>query len=320
MKKSEIRKDYFLDRYVIIAPVRNSKKRPHFVAQDEIDGGAPCRFCPELVDDPSRGEVTVLEKKDTSGKWRVKVIENLFPALSPDNLKAYGKQEIVIETPVHNKEIHELSISHIVDVIDSYIERYNALKNTEGISYVIVFKNEGGKAAGASVAHTHSQIIALPMIPPKIAEESDAMDNYIQKHCSCPFCDIMKAEKNGPRVIWEDDHFFVLSPYASESPYGAWFIPKRHIHSMEMLHEGEKESLAKAFKKILRRLDDIHVPYNYFFQNSLDCESHHMIIKLAPRPNVWAGLELGTGVVINPVPPEDAVKFYQEELVEASVK
>jgi UDPglucose--hexose-1-phosphate uridylyltransferase len=137
------------------------------------------------------------------------------------------------------------------------------------------------------------------------------MDNYIRTHDSCPYCDIIKSEKNGPRVIWEDEHLFVLAPYASESPYGAWFIPKRHVHSIEMLHDNEKESFAHAMKKILSKLDEIDVSYNYFFLNSLDLESHHMVMKLAPRPNIWAGLELGTGIIINPVPPEEAAKFYQ---------
>lgn len=316
MKESEIRKDYFLDRYVIIAPKRNSKKRPHHVAQTEEDASTSCCFCPEIIDSPLSNEKTVLNRLDENGNWRIKVIANKFPALSLENLKAYGKQEVVIETPVHKKELHELSLEHITEVLDVYVERYKALHSTKGIAYVVVFKNEGGKAAGASISHSHSQIIALPIIPPKIAEESSATDQYWQKHRSCPYCDIIKKESDSPRVIWEDEHLFVLAPYASESPYGAWFLPKRHVHSMDLLHENEKESIARAFKFVLKRLDDIKVPYNFFFQNSLDVENHHMLIKLAPRPNVWAGLELGTGVVINPVPPEEAVKFYQEEALE----
>lgn len=309
MKKSEIRKDYFLEQYVIIAPKRND--RPIKVQKKEDEKSRDCYFCPPIIDEPGREKV-LLQKKDTAGKWKIKVITNKFPALSLDNLKAYGEQEIVIETPEHNKEIHELTLEHIKDIIDVYVERYVALKKLDGISYVLVFKNEGGKA-GASIPHSHSQIYALPMIPPKIAAESAAMDNYIRKHNSCPYCDIMKSEKGGPRVIWEDEHLFVLSPYASSSPYGAWFIPKRHVHSLEMLNESEKDSLAHSLKKILAKLDEIDVSYNYFFLNSLDLESHHLVLKLAPRPNVWAGLELGTGIIINPVAPEDAVKFYNEK-------
>lgn len=304
MKESEIRKDYFLDRYVIIAPKRN--KRPHQVIKKEEELSKPCPFCPGQIDAKN-----VLEIPDEKGGWKVKVIENIFPALTPGNFKAYGKQEVIIETPEHKKELHELSLDHIVEVLDVYIERFVTLSSLKGICYTLVFKNEGGKA-GASIPHTHSQVIALPMIPPRLAEEAASMDDYTRTHSSCPYCDIIKSEKGGPRVIWEDEHLFVLSPYASDSPYGAWFIPKRHVHSIDFLRENEKISFAHALKMTLARLDDIDVPYNYFFQNSLDVEAHHMVLKLAPRPNVWAGLELGTGIVINPVPPEDAAKFYKE--------
>lgn len=311
MKESEIRKDYFLDRYVIIAPKRN--KRPHKIIRKDEDQLQDCYFCPQIVDQPGREKVVQEVKED--GKWLIKVIENKFPALSTDNYRAYGKQEVIIETPEHNKELHEFSLEHIVKVLDVYINRYRELKETKGIKYVLVFKNEGGKA-GASIPHSHSQVIALPVIPPKLEEEAYAVDDYWEKHHSCPYCDIIKKESGTKRVIWEDEHLFVLAPYASESPYGAWFIPKRHIRSIEYLHENEKMSFAHAFKKILKKLDDIDVSYNYFFLNSLDAEHHHMILKLSPRPNVWAGLELGTGVIINPVPPEEAAEFYQEELAE----
>lgn len=309
MEKSEIRKDYFLNRYVIIAPTRS--KRPDKVIRKEEIESLDCYFCPPLVDTPGR-ETTVLEKKDEHGKWMIKVITNKFPALSIDNLKAYGQQEIVIETPEHKKEMHELSLDHIEEVLEVYIARYKSLIKMDGIRYVLIFKNEGGKA-GASIPHSHSQIYALPMIPPRIASDAAAMDDYIRTHDSCPYCDIIKNEKKGPRVIWEDEHLFVLAPYASESPYGAWFIPKRHVHSIDSLTKDEKSSFARALKILLSKLDEIDVSYNYFFLNSLDLESHHMIMKLAPRPNVWAGLELGTGIVINPVSPEKAVKFYQSK-------
>lgn len=150
------------------------------------------------------------------------------------------------------------------------------------------------------------------MVPPKVIREATATNNYINEKGTCPYCDIIESERGGPRVIWEDENLFVLAPYASESPYGAWFIPKRHLESIGRLKDSEKRSIARAFKKVLGKLDEIDVAYNYFFQNSLDHDSHHMVIKLSPRPNVWAGLELGTGVIINPVPPEEAARFYRE--------
>jgi UDPglucose--hexose-1-phosphate uridylyltransferase len=309
MQNSEIRKDYFLDRYVIIAPKR--KKRPQKIVRVDDPDALDCTFCPPYVDDPAN-EKTVYLSKDHNGEWLVRVISNKYPALSLDNPKAYGEQEVIIETPEHNKEIHELSLEHIVEIFNVYINRYKYLSSVKGICHTMVFKNEGGKA-GASKPHSHAQVYALPMVPPKLAREAEAIERYTNKHHTCPHCDIIKSEKDGPRVIWEDEHLFVLAPYASDSPYGAWFIPKRHFPTIDQMNESEKMSLAHAFKMILKRLDDIDISYNYFFQNAVDGYDHHMLIKLAPRPNIWAGLELGTGIIINPIPPEDAAKFYQEK-------
>ena len=186
-------------------------------------------------------------------------------------------------------------------------------RNMDGVKHVILFKNEGGKA-GASIAHTHSQIMALPILPPKVAAEAAAYNCYRLDKASCPYCDIIKEESNKSRIIWEDEYLFVLAPYASDSPYGAWFLPKRHIKQISDLTHKEKESFAGALKVVLGTLDEIGISYNYFIENAVNSEDYHMHIKLSPRPNVWAGLELGTGVIINPIPPEYAAKLYRGDV------
>jgi UDPglucose--hexose-1-phosphate uridylyltransferase len=254
----------------------------------------------------------VVEAYSGNGKeWQVLVVENKYPALTLNNPKAYGKQEVIIETPIHKKEIHELSVENIVKVIDVYIDRYLALRNMKDIHYVLVFKNEGGKA-GASIAHSHSQVMALPMVPPEIGREYEAYAKYEIEKGNCPYCDIIKLEQDKNRVVVEDEHFLVFCPYASQFVYGVWFVPKRHINHMNEMTEAEKESLARSMKKVLAKLDEIDVAYNYFFHNAVNDEDYHMHLKLEPRPNIWAGLELGTGIIINSVPPEEAAKFYRK--------
>lgn len=265
-----------------------------------------CYFCPEQV-----GKETIVSKVGGGEKgWQVLVIENKYPAVTIENPRAFGKQEVIIETPLHRKEIHELSVEKMTAVFDVYIKRYEALRKIEGVRYVLVFKNEGGKA-GASISHSHSQVIALSLVPPEIEREYQAYAKYELKNGGCPYCDIIQKERHKGRVVMEDDHFFVLCPYASQSPYAAWFLPKRHINHITDMNKDEKESLAKALKKVLGKLDEIDVAYNYFFHNAVYDEDYHMHLKLSPRPNVWAGLELGTGVIINSVAPEDAAKFYR---------
>ncbi|HZJ34832.1 MAG TPA: DUF4931 domain-containing protein [Candidatus Angelobacter sp.] len=306
MSKSEIRKDYFKDEYVIIAP--NRAKRPHRVGTISEAPGI-CHFCPENFED----EIITYQDNNGKGDWEIVSVINKFAALSTNNPRAYGQTEVIIETRKHGLDINEFSVDHIVRVFDAYIDRYNALRNTDGIKHVILFKNEGGKA-GASITHTHSQVIALPILPPKIENEAKAYNKYRLKYSTCPYCDIIAKETDKPRVIWEDENLFVLSPYASDAPYGAWLIPKRHIRFISDLTHAEKESFATAMKIVLDKLDDFGISYNYFVENAVNREDYHMHIKLAPRPNIWAGLELGTGVIINPITPEYAARVYRGEV------
>lgn len=306
MNKSEIRKDYFKDEYVIIAPKR--AKRPH-KTEKPAEADKTCYFCPQNFQD----EIITYQDNNAAGDWEIVSVVNKFAAVSTDNPRAFGQAEVIIETREHGKDINEFSTDHVVRVFDAYIDRYEYLRNLDGIKNVILFKNEGGKA-GASIAHTHSQIIALPLLPPKVQTEASAYNKYRLEKASCPYCDIIKKEEGKPRVIWEDENIFVLSPFASSSPYGAWFIPKRHIRNITELNHKEKISLAESFKVVLGVLGDLGISYNYFIENSINAEDYHMHIKLAPRPNIWAGLELGTGVIINPIPPEYAAKVYRGEV------
>jgi len=304
MNKSEIRKDYFKENYVIIAA--NRFKRPQKITEPEGEIGKICNFCPENFNE----KTITYQDNNERGDWEIISFVNDFPVVSLDNPKSYGQAEVLVETRKHGMDINEFSVDHIVRVFDAYINRYLYLKNIDGIKHVIVFKNEGGKA-GASIPHTHSQVIALPILPPKVEAESVAYDKYQLENDACPFCDIMSKESNGPRVIWEDDNLFVLAPYASESPYGAWFLPKRHIRTIAELSQTEKESIAMAMKVVLGKLDELGISYNYFVENAVGSSDYHMHIKLAPRPNVWAGLELGTGIIVNFMSPEKAAEIYR---------
>lgn len=309
MTEPEIRKNYFTDDYVIIAPNRN--KRPRNIEKPTSEqSAADCPFC---ADDFLKKHKVVYEDKGRDDDWEILSVINRFSALSVDNLSAYGQAEVVIETRRHGLDINDFSVDHIVRVFNCYIERYEYLKNLDDIKHVIIFKNEGGKA-GASLAHTHSQIIALPILPSKVENEARAFNKYRLEHMTCPYCDIILGETDKPRTIYEDENIFVLAPYASENPYEAWFLPRRHVSNITELTRSEKESIAIAMKKVLGKLDEMGISYNYFVENAVNQEDYHMHIRLAPRPNIWAGLELGTGVVINSVAPEDAARIYREEL------
>jgi UDPglucose--hexose-1-phosphate uridylyltransferase len=306
MERPEIRKDYFRNQYVIIAA--NRAKRPQQIKKDENEYGKFCYFCPDNIGN----KVITLRENNEKGDWQILSFINDFPCVSLDNPKSYGQAEVLIETRQHGPDVNDFSIKHIVKIIDAYINRYDSLMKIEGVKHVIIFKNEGGKA-GASIAHTHSQIIALPIMPPKVEHEMNSYRKYRQEKQTCPLCDIIKNEMNGPRVIFEDKFIFAAAPYASESPYGAWIIPKRHVKKISDLSLDEKESIAKVLKQILGKLDEMGISYNYFIENAVVYDDYHMNIKISPRPNIWAGLELGTGVIVNSIAPERAAAIYRGE-------
>ena len=305
--KSEIRKNYFKEEYVIIVPCR--AKRPQIVSKSEgAERNKVCFFCPHSFTD----EISTFQDNNENGDWEIISVINKFSSLTNDNDSAYGQSEVIIETRKHGLNMSEFSIEHIVRIFDAYINRLNNLQNMHGIKYVTLFKNKG-KQAGASIAHAHSQVIALPIIPPKLKQEAESYKDYRIKHHNCPYCDIISKESNSQRVIWQDDNAFLLAPYASEFAYEAWLIPKRHVNIFSELSHQEKESYAKALKIVLSKLDFYDMPYNFYIENAIDNNDYHTHIKITPRANVWAGLELSTGIIANPISPEFTADFYRSE-------
>lgn len=306
-RNAQIRKHYFLDQYSIIAPSRNV--RPDSFAAKSSSHKLETPTSPRIELDKA-----ILSIPDDDGRWAVKVVANKFPALSINNLQAYGKQEVVIETPDHNLEFSELSLNQIMRIFRAYRERLTTLKALKGIRYISVFKNDGPNA-GASIAHSHSQITALPLVPPDLAIEAAAVDAYFNEHQSCPYCDLLIWEvQQKVRVIYQDKAIVVVAPYASRYGFECWIIPRRHLGSFTDLTHDEQHSIATILKNLTSKLDSIKVSYNFFLQNSLANRDHHLVIKLEPRPTVWAGLELGTGIIINTISPEYSALWYKNQL------
>jgi UDPglucose--hexose-1-phosphate uridylyltransferase len=307
--ENQLRKHYFLERYVIIAPKRGL--RPDSFSRHDAAHKVPgqdCHICADNTEAP-------LYRHPVTGKWQVKVVLNKYPALSLDNPEAYGQHELIIETPDHDREFSELSHDEQLNVFAAYRHRLNALSKLEGIRYVQIWKNDG-PLAGASVAHAHSQILALPLVPPSVELESTALDRYQSLHGSCAVCDLMQWEEDqNIRIIYNDKNLLAIAPYAATAPFGIWIIPRRHEGNFSNLKGHELDSLATALSKVAGRLDAASMSFNWFLVNSLPHEDHHFVLKVEPRDTTWGGSELGTGIVINPVPPEYAALWYRGKVV-----
>jgi UDPglucose--hexose-1-phosphate uridylyltransferase len=308
-KKSEIRKDYIQEKYVIIAPRRTS--RPHsLVSREPVNKQFDdnCGFCPNKLK-----SAKFLYKIGTQKNWDIAVLANKYPAVTLNNSKAYGQQEVVIETPDHIRELEDLPVDQLKDLLTVYAERTKAIAKNKKIEYIMIFKNNGG-IAGASLQHSHSQIFATNFLPPHLADKSQRQQAYKLKHGTCVYCDVIKKEARSPRFVWQDDKVIAFTPYASMFNYELWIMPKRHMDNITLLKEEEKMSWAKILKHSLQKISQLNLPYNYYFHQVIHDEDQHLYMKVAPRGSVWAGVEIGSGLIINPIAPEEAAKFYRQGL------
>ncbi|MCM2325529.1 MAG: galactose-1-phosphate uridylyltransferase [Candidatus Woesearchaeota archaeon] len=307
----ELRKDYILDRYVIIATER--AKRPHeFTSTSEKIIEKTCFFCPGS-ENLTPKEIMRIGKEN----WDIRVFPNKFaavkaagnPTVRTDNdfytfSDAYGNHEVIVETPNHDKSLADLSIPQIADVFRVFKTRIEENLKDPQIRYVSVFKNHG-KGAGTSIQHTHCQLVAYNILPEIIRQKEEK----VKLHKDCPYCSVISRERDSLRRCFENDSFISFTPYASRFPFENWILPKRHILNLSQFEDKEFGSLAEIVKKVLMKLKELNADYNMCIQYGI--ENMHFHIEICPRLATWAGFELGTGTIINTMTPENAAEFYR---------
>jgi UDPglucose--hexose-1-phosphate uridylyltransferase len=329
----ELRKDPITGRWVIIATERT--KRPlDFSARPEPRRGT-CPFCPGR-EDLTPPELYAHRPSDGPGAranvagWQLRVFPNKFPALRVegdldrsgegvyDRMNGVGAHEVIVETPDHTRGLSDLSEPEISGVFSAYQARMNDLRRDIRLKYVMIFKNHG-TAAGASLDHSHSQLIALPVVPKIVSEEmKGALRHYRHKE-RCVYCDIVRQEqKERTRLIYENAGFVVIAPYAPKFPFETWVLPRAHRPRFESCSADDFALLANAMKTALRKLnvalDD--PPYNFILHTTPFGEHepahYHWHFEIMPTLIQVAGFEWGSGFYINPTPPEEAASFLRE--------
>jgi UDPglucose--hexose-1-phosphate uridylyltransferase len=293
-----------------------------------VSGREHCPFCPgrESLTPP---EVLAYRQNgsapNTAG-WDVRVVPNKFPALRVegtvdrlgegmfDRMSGIGAHEVIIETPDHDKTLAALSEAEIERVLWACRERVVDLKRDFRLRYILVFKNHGARS-GATLEHTHSQIIALPLVPDFVREELEGARRHFATKERCIFCDIVAQElADGRRVVLEQADMVALAPYAPRFPFETWLLPRRHGARFEDAPRGEFESLARLLKGVLMRIDRaLESPaYNLIVHTAPPGEDHpetyHWHVEIMPKVTRTAGFEWGTGFYINPTSPEEATE------------
>ena len=328
----ELRKDPVVGRWVIISTERG--QRPSDFRIEPVRAvGSNCVFCPgnEAKTPPEILAIRTPDSAPNGPGWSLRVVPNKFPALriegelEPsgeglyDRTTGVGAHEVIIETPDHAASLATLPPERVADVLGAYRERFLDLRKDPRIQYVMVFKNHG-EPAGASLEHSHSQLIATPIVPIMVEEELEGAERHFRLKKRCIWCDIIRQERQeGGRIILDQDGFMALSPFAPRFPFETWILPTVHRSRYEDTPPGDFARLAAAVRQVLGRmgqfLDD--PPYNLMLHSAPlrapALDHFHWHLEIIPKLTRVAGFEWGTGFFINPTPPEEAAKYLRGE-------
>ncbi|MGC1275274.1 MAG: galactose-1-phosphate uridylyltransferase [Planctomycetaceae bacterium] len=327
----QLRKDPVTGRWVIIAPDRAKRPMDYQHEFKLLEG----RFDPfaEGNESATPPEIIAFRNHGTAPNgpgWRVRVVPNKFPALHVegnldkrgdglyDLMNGIGAHEVIIECPHFETNMSHLPVENIREVLDAYRGRLADLANDRRLVHGLIFKNKGAMA-GASLDHSHSQLIATSVVPITVWEEMTGALEFYNYRGRCIYEDMIQQElKDGSRVVHDTPEFLVFCPYASRFPFETWIVPKRHGSRYELVQRIQIDDLGSVLKTTLAKLelalDD--PPYNYVLHtapfDTHDLPHYRWHFELFPRLTRVAGFEWGSGFYINPVAPEEAAAFLRE--------
>lgn len=341
----ELRKDPIIGRWVVMA--RDRARRPgNFIVSDksnaDISLQKECCFCEghEKETPPEIYAIRDNHSKPNTKGWKVRVVPDKNPILDADVdltpkghglydvLEGRGAHEVIVETPNHIANMADLDIQQIALVVQTYVARINDLEKDKRLQYVLAHKNYNWSRDSQNITHSYSEIIATPVNPMRVKEELNGSKKYFDYHERCIYCDLIKQEvMTKERVVFENDHFLAIVPFASRFPFELWILPKKHSAQFPKGVNGLEVELAKALKEILLKVKKgLGDPAYHFvihtapFQrqkgksmcvNTME-EDYHWHIEIMPRLTHTAGFEKGTGFYICPIPPEEAASYLRE--------
>jgi UDPglucose--hexose-1-phosphate uridylyltransferase len=331
---SELRKDPITGRWVIISTERRKRPSDFHLSRVHITPDPSCPFC-EGHEQMTKHEVLSRRRNGSQPNqpgWDLRVVPSQFPVLRVegvldrqgeglfDKMNGIGAHEVIIESPRHEDTLATMDQAAVEQVLWAFRERVLDLKQDRRFRYIIIFKNYGA-AAGSSLGHSHSQLIALPIVPREVREEVDGAKAHFEKKERCVFCDIVRQEADGKRLVAQNADMMALIPYAPRFPFETWILPKRHQASFEEAERYEYASLARLLGDILRRMNKMLElpPYNLLIHTAPLAEAageyYHWHVEIIPTLTRVAGFEWATGFYLNPTAPEEAAQVLRDAKV-----
>jgi UDPglucose--hexose-1-phosphate uridylyltransferase len=325
---SELRRDPVVNRWVIISddPIRSPDISP---SPRDIQDSDHCPFCPgnEHLCPPEILANRPIGSQPNDSKWNLRVIPSRSPLLIVeedlkrlgegvyDKITGVGANEVIIETPRHGIRQARMDIEELENMFWAYRDRIIDLRKDRRICSVLIYKN-CGVSAGATLSHTYSLLMALPVVPRTIADEINGAKRHFEYKQRCIYCDVIGQEAlSGTRVVSETKLFLAIQPFAPRVPFETWILPKRHTACFDEVEPKEIADLAKVFKDAISRLDTAlsEPSYNYYIHTSPfgnECEEfYHWHLEILPRLADRTGLEWGSELYVNSTSPEDAAAF-----------
>jgi UDPglucose--hexose-1-phosphate uridylyltransferase len=329
---SEFRQDKATREWIVIATERARRPRDFRVKRSLVDltlSEAPCAFCPgnETMTPPEFMAYRHGGEPNGPGWW-IRVVPNKYPALTPEGnvdrwmqeaffrkMDGVGRHEVIIDSPRHDCALPMADDWQVEEILWAYRERFLALQQDARIKLIIIFKNHG-LAAGSSLQHPHSQIIATSVVPLNIRNKLYEAARYYDEHGRCVYCDMVREEvRDGKRIVEENDAFVVYHPFASRVPFETWIVPKAHEACFALISPHESKAFARTLKAAWLRLhlalNDPDLNYVLHTRRSIHevSESYHWHLQIMPRFTTAAGFELGSGIYINTALPEETAAF-----------
>lgn len=316
----QLREDPTTGQWVVIAPQR--AHRPHAQGASSQEHQATgtkarvrfdpeCAFCPGNEDQTPPETDRLRRPRSQTESWQTRSFPNQYPAFTEQ--AQGGAHEVIVETPDHEKRLHELDDEEIALVFEAYHRRHRALRERTDAQWISLFKNHG-RQAGASMSHAHAQIIAAPKDPPLQQRRNERSQAHHKEHGTCLLCDLAAQERSqGDRIILEQEEITVFAPYASSWPYEIWVTPP-HKASFIQTTDQERRHAGLALRNALRRLQQTlpETPYNFVLHSAStdqeDAPHSHWWIQITPRLARTGGFEIASGTRINPTAPEEAAR------------
>ena len=228
--------------------------------------------------------------------------------------RASGSWRTILAPPGEHRALHAVGNELIEGLLARARDALASARSAGQTDYLQVVQNWGAQA-GARTNHLCLDVYDLPQIPHRVAEEMGGAARFVIREGECPFCRLVRDEVRQPdRLVWEDAASVAFAPYASRSPFEVWVVPRKHDADFGRSDAADLAATAETLRQVLSRLAASldGPPYNLVLHSAPLREqvdaTYHWHWEIHPRLREIAGLELGTGLPVNSVSPEDAVE------------